>query len=423
METQFATGVARGDDGFAVGREAAGDALADFDTDRVDFCQVFSSALYDYEAVLDGIRDVVGPGAALIGCSSAGEFTEDGSTAKSVTVSLVASDSLQFFTNLGTGMDETLEGCVREAVSGLPRHVDGYPYKAAITLHDGLAGVGETTARLTKQKLGPHIPLAGGSAGDDLQLEATHVFEGDRVAQNAIAVALVASESRIPVTVDHGHRPISDPVTVTRAEGSVVHQLDGEPAFEVWQDLVRESAQERYDVDVDDLEDGTETLSEMLTRYEFGIAIDDESTTGGGSGIVETVRRLLGVATEPEYKIRWPGLTTTTDGPLQFAVGIDEGTEMRAMHSGERDQIRSVRQAAKAAVDSGDDIDVAGAFVYDCVCRAAILEDQFDQSVEAIDDELGAPFAGFETYGEVCMHMGDMSGYHNTTSVVMVLPK
>lgn len=35
----------------------------------------------------------------------------------------------------------------------------------------------------------------------------------------------------------------------------------------------------------------------------------------------------------------------------------------------------------------------------------------------------GAPLAGFETYGEIALDAGDMSGFHNTTSVVLAFPR
>jgi methyl-accepting chemotaxis protein len=39
-------------------------------------------------------------------------------------------------------------------------------------------------------------------------------------------------------------------------------------------------------------------------------------------------------------------------------------------------------------------------------------------------DELGgAPLAGFETYGEIAMEIGEMSGFHNTTTVVVTFEK
>ena len=35
----------------------------------------------------------------------------------------------------------------------------------------------------------------------------------------------------------------------------------------------------------------------------------------------------------------------------------------------------------------------------------------------------GVPIAGFETYGEIALDAGDLSGFHNTTTVVLAIPR
>jgi methyl-accepting chemotaxis protein len=65
----------------------------------------------------------------------------------------------------------------------------------------------------------------------------------------------------------------------------------------------------------------------------------------------------------------------------------------------------------------------AGAIVFDCICRNLILGSEFSSAVKGISQELGgAPLAGFETYGEIALDAGDMSGFHNTTTVVLTFP-
>ena len=45
-------------------------------------------------------------------------------------------------------------------------------------------------------------------------------------------------------------------------------------------------------------------------------------------------------------------------------------------------------------------------------------------AVKGISEELGGvALAGFETYGEIALDVGDMSGFHNTTSVVLAFPE
>lgn len=401
MRTSIGTALATGDDGRNVGSEAAASALADLPTDRVDFCQVFCSIEYEYEGVLEGIREVVGTDPALIGCSTASAFTEREVAEGAVAVSLVASDTLTFVTGLGTGLRENVSRAVREAVDDFPTTVDGYPYLSAINLHDGLSSVGEELALVTQQKLGPTVSIVGGSAADDHQLEATHVFHDETVARDAVVLALIASKERPIVSVRHGHEPLSDPVEVTRSEGSHVFELDGKPAFEVWKDAVRERVREEFGVEIDELEAGDQLLQRIMCEFEFGI---DQ-----GDG---------------RYKMRWPWVEDDYR-VLRFALDIPEGTVFRVMHGTSDAQIESAREAAETAVEKAEteSAGIAGAFVYDCACRGIVLGEEFPVAVEAIADELEVPFVGFETYGEMCMGLGQFSGFHNTTTVILLLPE
>ena len=62
--------------------------------------------------------------------------------------------------------------------------------------------------------------------------------------------------------------------------------------------------------------------------------------------------------------------------------------------------------------------------VFDCICRRLILDARFEEAVLSIGETLGGvPLAGFETYGEIAMRVGDLSGFHNTTSVVVAFPE
>ena len=65
----------------------------------------------------------------------------------------------------------------------------------------------------------------------------------------------------------------------------------------------------------------------------------------------------------------------------------------------------------------------AGAVVFDCRCRKDLLGPEFSKAVTTIAEELGSPVAGFEAYGEVAMNMADLSGFHNTTTVVLAFPE
>lgn len=153
---------------------------------------------------------------------------------------------------------------------------------------------------------------------------------------------------------------------------------------------------------------GTETIGAVESREsEVGVGI------GGRFG--------YGIDQGDGYKIRWPQVNDVDEGTIRFAVDVPEGTVFHVMYGTRESQVESARRAAHTAVDDADG-EVAGAFVYDCACRSNILGDEFETAVTAMGEEFDAPFAGFETYGEICMQPGQMSGFHNTTTVILLFP-
>lgn len=398
MTTDFGTGLSSSSDSTRAAREAVHQAFDTMDGDAVDFAVVFMSSEHDYESVVEVVRTETDD-AELLGASTAGEFTEEGPETGSVAVALVASDDMKLHTSLGTNLSENPERTVKKAVRKFPEDSDEYPYRMGIHLHDGLLGQGEELVLYAYQQY--PMDYAGGSAGDDLNLEETVVAVNDTVVSDAVALGMIASKKPFGQAVDHGHEPISEGFQVTKAEGSVVHELDGQPAYEVWKDAVRDIVREDHGYEIDDLTAEDQEFSMALTRFEMGIKTGPE-----------------------QFKVRWPGLTTTEDGSLTFATKIPEGTKLYVMDSDPEEQIETARSVCSQALNTSRqrDSNPVGALVFDCFCQAAILGDDFHKSIEAMSEELEIPLAGFETYGEVALNADDMRAYHNTTTSMILLP-
>ncbi|MFB6180686.1 MAG: FIST signal transduction protein, partial [Candidatus Nanohalobium sp.] len=307
MSTNFQTGIAKEDTGLKAGKTAAENAREKLGGEP-DFVLVFSSSEYDYDEVLEGVRQVT-EDAELIGASTAGEFTEEDVNTGSVAVGLISSDSKEFFTGLGTGLQESAQKAVQAASEDLPKDLEGYKDYTLINLHDGLAGKGMRSVYASQSFVDYDVSIAGGSAGDDFKMEETDVFVGDKASSDAVGLGLIASDEIINMVVNHGHEPISEPYEVTEVEDNVVKELDGRPAWNVYKEAIRDHAQRIFDIDVDEVEDESEELAKLLTNYEFGLETDDG------------------------YKVRWPGPTTTTDGPMSFACKIPEGAKVKVMAS------------------------------------------------------------------------------------------
>jgi hypothetical protein len=399
MTTEIGTQLSDEDSAEEAGKEVSEGAMAELDGDQADFAVVFCSPEYDIEKLLDTIKKETGV-EKLTGCTSAGNFTErDVRDQGTVSLALIRSDDMKFFTGIESGISESPEDAVTEIAENLPRQVEDHPHLAGINLHDGLQGVGEAVSQFAYLQTG--VPFAGGSAGDEGNLEATYVFTEEAVMEDAVALTLMASKKEFGFGVGHGHEPISDELQVTEADGSTVHELDGRPAFEVWREEVKDLAEEEFDASMDEMAGDQELLTAALTRYELGIQFGDQ------------------------YKVRWPGLTAGTyedEGPMEFAVQISEGSKMRIMSTDKDLEIESPREVMRSARDRVED-GHSGAIIFECFCHAQILGDDFPEAVDGMAEELGKPMAGFESYGEVCQtQQVDLRGYHNTTTSLLVFP-
>ncbi|MFH1289022.1 MAG: FIST N-terminal domain-containing protein [bacterium] len=395
MATKFGTGFASGEDSFKVGQEAAKKAMVKINDEKVDLSLVFASSKYNYEAVVKAVREVTGK-APLIGCSSAGEFSEENVGEGSVVCAVIKSDTHKFYTGAGKGLKGDEVGAMREACKKFPAVSEQYPYLSGILLIDGLAGKGEEASLAALEVLGPNVKFSGGAAADDLKFKETRVFTDDEVATDAVSLAYVTSRVPMAIGVKHGHSPVSPALTITKAKDNVLYEINGKPAFDVWKDHLRDFVKEEG-IDVDKLKDASE-IGTFLLRYE------------------------LGLLTGEDYKVRVP-LSINDDRSINFACTIVEGSVIRIMSSPKESQIASAKKAAEIALNAARGRKIAGAIVFDCVCRGIILGADFQKGVEAIKGVLGnVPLIGFETYGEIAMEIGQLSGFHNTTSVVLLIP-
>jgi len=395
MSTKMVTAIGKAENTRDAVTQALDSALKKLGPGPVSLALVFASSDYEHKVVVKEVRARTG-NAPLLGCTSAGEFTEIEDAKKSIGLALISSDTHKFFTSAGYNLRENALECLQQASARLPQKVEGYPHRAALLLHDGLVGRGEEAVLAATIALGPTLHFAGGSAADDLKFKETFVFVDDEVSQNSVGLCLIASKKPLTIGFQHGHKPFSEALTITRATENVLYEINNRNAWEVWKEVAREKAAAKG-IDVDSLQDESD-VGQFLIRYE------------------------LGLSTGPQYKVRVP-LSKNGDGSLNFACTIPEGATFRIVESSTDDQLQSAMEAARHALKAVDRSQLAGALIFDCVCRRIILEDQFYQGVNRIKELIGPiPLLGFETYGEICMEKGQLSGYHNTSTVVLLIP-
>jgi methyl-accepting chemotaxis protein len=269
-------------------------------------------------------------------------------------------------------------------------------------LADGLAGVGEEITLFASNILGPTAKIVGGTAADDMKFLKTFVFSNDKIASDAVSICLLASKMPLFTGIKHGHIPLSRPLKITKARENVLYEIDNQPAWEVWKKETAQSAK-KIGIDVEKLTTPTE-IAQFTSNYELGLPAEKEG----------------------EYKVRWP-LSKNDDGSLNFSCGIAEGAIFCIMDGSKQDDlIFAAEEAARIARQSAENSgykELAGVFIFECSVRQMMLGEKFHKGVNRYKKMLrGVPILGWETYGEICMDPGQFSGFHNTTSVVLVIP-
>mgnify|MGYP006277501419 CR=1 FL=1 len=399
----FSTGLSAGNSGAEAASAALDEALENLEgPPKLAF--VYASSGFDYDSVLGAVSKRLGE-VPLVGCSTAGQFTQSGVGTKSVSVALMSTSEIDVSTAMATGLGDGKEAAVRSLARALPDVPEGSSV-TALLFADGLSGAGEEltvmAARMFEKFAGVPVRLAGGFAGDDLLFRRTEVFCGNVHASDAAAVCFLVSPFPMFTSVSHGHRPLSDRMKVTSSRGNVVREVDGESAWKVWR---RETEAHLDRLGHVDLEDPAVLPRLILGNFELGLATDSDGM----------------------YKIRFP-MSVADDGSLVFACAIPEGSVFRIMDGcNVHEQIAASRRAAEEAVTSARAQGYESfscAMVFECGIRLALLRDEFIRSIEAYRSVLPeTPIIGWETYGEIRMEPGGYSGFHNTTTVMLLVPK
>lgn len=356
-----------------------------------EFLLVFSSVKHNQEEMLAGVREVSG-NVPLIGCSTAGEITAEGSTEGSVAVMAVQSDSIDFF--VGQGGD--LKSGVREAGSELARNIKNVIAEPSclLMLTDVLNGNGAEVVRGVQDVMGENALIVGGAAGDDFLFKQTFAYCNEKIFSSSVVGVGMSGSYGIGVGVRHGWMPIGAPMKVTRSEGAVLHELDGRPAVSIYEDYFGKKAEELRE----------EPLAQMAITYPLGMSIEGSD----------------------ELLVRDP-ITVDENGAITCAAEIPEGAEVRLMIGSKEEAIVAAKEAAQQALGQLEGKTPKAVLIFNCIARRKLFGRYANDEISAIQDVLGkdVPMIGFYTYGEIAPIGKDSSSsftrFHNETAVVIAI--
>ena len=347
---------------------------------------VFTSADCDVDQLFRAAAEEAAP-AATIGCTSSGGFTDDKVLMRGCVAALLRGEERSFGV-CHLERDETdISGSARRAAqTARDRAGDRHPHSVLLLLADGLTPDQREVARGAYEVTTAMIPFVGGVAADDLHWERTCTFGEDRILSNGILAVWINSERPMGVAVAHGWRPVGRPMLVTRADGTVVHELDGTPALDAY--LAEQGR------------------GPVASEAEFF-----RSVMGSPVGCPNGLGR---------YDVRQLHAYLPEGGGLNFNTGISEQSILQVMSSDEEALIEGARQASRDAV-RGLSEPPHLLLVFSCGSRVPLLGDRVRDEVAAVSaDVQDVSVCGFFTFGEFARTTGS-SGVHNSSVAVLAL--
>jgi hypothetical protein len=335
---------------------------------------VFSSPVHDLKALSAAFakHDI-----EVFGASTAGEILNDKIHQESIVAMLldVSRDAYQI--KVFDGQEKT-SSQVGQSVAEWAKTV--YDNPALVVMTGGLLTNGDHIVKGIIEEMGRQTPLFGGMAGDDLKIKETFVFDGSRITSNG-AVALIFDSNVIGVkgVAFSGWKGIGTPKTVTKAEGNIVYEIDGEPAVDVYK---------KY------LNLGDELWITGFAEYPLLLNRDDGSS----------VLRVAAI---------------TQDKSLVYLGSVPQGAKVRfGMAPGPEIIDHAIEQISEFKREAPRSEAIV---LFSCKSRHLAFGPMVEDEISAVRKLWGVPLVGFFTYGEYGPVLQGRCDFHNETLVPVLI--
>ena len=357
--------------------------LATIAANDPDLLLVFGSIEHlNNPGLTDALRTAA-PRAAQLGCTTAGEITTEGVDDNTCTLTAVHFDKTtltQASTPLN-GMEDSFAAGER-----LGKQLAAPDLKAILVFGPGVQINGSALVDGISRVVGNDLPITGGLAGDGGAFKQTFTLGQNGVGDNTVvAVGLCSDDLVFGHGSFGGWEPFGPARKVTRCEGNILFELDGEPALAVYKRYLGEHAKD---------------LPSSGLLFPFAMLGDDHSAMG-------LIRTILGI--------------DEVTGSLTLAGEINLNGYLKLMHASTDKLVNGAESAAEAAAlmqkNAGDTL----AILVSCVGRKLVMGSRVDEEVDAVSDVFGnkSVLTGFYSYGEISpFSPGSSCKLHNQTMTI-----
>jgi hypothetical protein len=354
---------------------------------------------HDDAAVIAAVRKLC-PTSRIVGCTCAGVIGREGANESMRALALM----------LVWGPEEEVGMTVAEHVDGANSYEQaaklardlvaqrGQP-RFVMYLASGIDIDCDRSVEGIESVLGPNVTIFGGTSADNMKGVASFQFVDDKVHEHAaVLIGFFDPTLEVYTQASHGFVPSGVEMTVTRATGNRVHELDGEPAWRVFtRNLGLPATAQPGD-----------TIPPGAVGVKLAPRVEAEY---GDSHLLRVITRTL------------------PDGTFLMPVTSEKGTKLSLMR---RDEARIFKNLdvmmnqIKAAVGKRK---IVGVFHADCGARGRLTLDRV--SKEEIVRAMQTPLAqngetpawlGMYGFGEFA-RLGAKNEFHNYTTSLYVISR
>lgn len=246
--------------------------------------------------------------------------------------------------------------------------------KHVFVLSEGLLNGSDLVRGLNA--LDASLSVSGGMAGDADRFSETWIVADEPARRNrAVAVGFYGEQLAVSTSLHGGWTSFGVDRLVTRSEGNVLYELDGQPALDLYKDYLGVFASE---------------LPASGMRFPLNIRASDDAH--------EVIRTLLSIDEAAKS--------------ITFAGDIPQGYLARLMKP-DLDVLYDGTDAINEGIDKANDRTALGLIV-SCVGRRVVMQEMVEDELEIIQDVLGdsIQLTGFYSYGEIAPFSDELRQCH-----------
>lgn len=317
--------------------------------------------------------------------STAGEIICCNVNDESISVTAIALENSSFIVKRENIID--FDKNAKELGEALYEKMPKENLKHLFVLSEGSFVNGSSLISGLETNIGANLSITGGMCGDDARFEKTLTsYKENPKEGEVILIGFYGDTLEVSYASFGGWIPFGPERVITKAEGNILYEIDGQPALDLYKKYLGEKSNE---------------LPQASLLYPLNVTPDGKKDP--------VVRTILNINNEDQSMI------LAGDAPVNSRVQL-----MMASVDGIAQGAQTAAKLAMTNRKSKPEL----ALLVSCIGRKLVMNQRVEEEVEQVREVVGerVPMAGFYSYGEMAPFNGSTScELHNQTMTLTLI--